>query len=777
MSRIVVVGVLLASLLYPGSAPEHVGAWAAASTASPQAGSDPAGCAARRLSRVSDASRTTTATTVARYAWSSADELVLASADDYPDALTATVLAAERDAPILITPRDRLVPEVAHEIQRLDPSKVWIVGGHAALSEAVQQQVEATAGRPRTVRIAGSDRYATAAATARETGTRGVVALVSGERFPDAVAAGALAAAPWRVPTLLTPADRLHDATRDALRDLGAKTVYVIGGHATVRSSVDDELRDAGYTVERLAGADRYSTSASVAHRAVEAFEGRQRGVVFATGSTFPDALTAAGLAARTDAVLALVPPADARLPQEMASLVDGSRDRLDCNVVVGGTAAVSPSTADRIAWHLGVHPPDTPNLADSPCDTVIEARTDGVDQTPTIQAQIDAAPDGTAEDPTVVCLPVGRADARYRVDGTLEVTGRSWLEIRGPSPEDQATIYSDLDGITAGHVGHTGQSARRHWRLTDSSNITLRNLRVEGPFHPGNPHYDGITRRHNNFGDPGYAYFDRRFEAEHAFDLRGSHHISIFDTSSKDVGGDHLHAMGVYGNSDDGSTDIRLVRAHADHPHRHGAAPIHVRGLLIDALTVLKGGYDYIDFEPGGDVQQVHGVEIRNGDADVHLLAFGAEGAGLVSNVYIHHNRIRSATPSWAVVHVDGGDPARYGRRSSWSVVDNLADGFPVGTCSTRGTSSAFTFVDVDDVEVRRNRVRVKAHWSCNALAHFFDVGGHAWLTENVAVDACTAYRWFADGVDRTGTSSDYFADNLHRRSGNETTGTGCRD
>lgn len=748
------------------------------SAASMSAGSDRTGCAARRLDRVSGPSRLTTATAVAANGWSSSDEVVLASADAFPDALSGAVLAALRGAPTLLTPGEHLPSEVVEEIERLDPSRVWVLGGPAAISEAVERAVESTSGRPETVRLSGGDRYATAAAIARQGRSSPVAAVASGERFPDALAAGALAATPRRIPTLLTPGDRLHEATYDALRDLDVETVYVIGGEVAVGRHVDEVLRDAGFEVRRLAGPDRYATSATVAERARAALADGLRGVVFATGSAFPDALTAAALAARTGGLVTLVPPAGSELPAALAGLLDADRDHLDCNALVGGPAAVAADTADGLAAHLRVHPPDAPRPSGGDCDVVIHARTDGADQTRTIQQQIDTAPDGTAGDPTTLCLPVGRTAGRYRVDGTLEVRDRTWLEIRGPSPGDHATIYSDVDGITAGNLTHTGRSNRRHWKVVGSRHITLRNLRVEGPFYPENERYDGPTRRENNFGEPGYAYYHTDFEGEHAFELSGSHDVAIVDTSSKDVGGDHLSAAGRGGDDPGGSTDIRLVRAHADHPHRHGTAPVHVFRMLIDGLTVTKGGYAYVDFEPGGDTQRVSDVEIRNGEASVALVAFVATGAGQVNDVYLHHNVVHSATPTWGFVHVESTGTAEHGRRRNWTANDNRADGYEIGSCSTAGSgvSPGATFVDVDNVEVRRNRVRVKPGWSCNALAHFHDVGGDVWLTDNVVVGACTEYRWFVDDRDRTGTTSDYFVQNPERRADNETTGTGCR-
>lgn len=327
------------------------------------AGSAAPVCDARSLERVADEDRVATAVVTARHGWDASSQVVLASAADYPDALAAGVLAVRRDAPILLTLPDRLPAAVGDEIERLGADRVVIVGGRAAVSEDVARAVAATAGRPQVQRIAGPDRYGTAAEVARAAGpsTTGEVVVASGAGYADGVSAGALAAIPDRVPTLLTTPDRLHPGAQEALHDLDATTVLVVGGAVAVAPQVDDELRRAGFEVTRLAGDDRYATSAVVAARAVDRLGDRLRGAVLATGADFPDALAAAALAARTSAVLALVPRDDLGAAPAVADLLRAHAGTLVCSAILGGTAAVSVRTAEQVADRLGAEPPDGP--------------------------------------------------------------------------------------------------------------------------------------------------------------------------------------------------------------------------------------------------------------------------------------------------------------------------------------------------------------------------------------------------------------------------------
>lgn len=334
---------------------------AAFSTTSSASATRSAPCTERHLDRISGGSRITTAIAVSQRGWSSAPTVLVASAGDYPDALAGAALAADRDAPTLLTHRDSLPNEVGEELQRLDPSAVLITGGSAAVSDAVERRIREAVPEADVGRVAGEDRYATAAAVVRAAGPASVAAVASGQRFADAVSAGALAATPDQVPVLLTPSDYLHDEVAPALRDLGVDTVRVVGGSAAVDEAVVEELREEGFAVQRLAGANRYETSAAVAREAAQRFGEGLRGAVLATGSDFPDALTAASLAARTAGVLAIVPTGGLALPDGIADLLDTERDRLDCNAIVGGSAAVGVRVAEMVASHLVLAPPDGP--------------------------------------------------------------------------------------------------------------------------------------------------------------------------------------------------------------------------------------------------------------------------------------------------------------------------------------------------------------------------------------------------------------------------------
>lgn len=84
--------------------------------------------------------------------------VILATGEDYADALSAGVLANAMDAQLLLTPKNALRDAVKERIDALAPKTVYLVGGPEALDPAIE-----TALKDYTVeRIEGLNRYETA---------------------------------------------------------------------------------------------------------------------------------------------------------------------------------------------------------------------------------------------------------------------------------------------------------------------------------------------------------------------------------------------------------------------------------------------------------------------------------------------------------------------------------------------------------------------------------------------------------------------------------------
>ena len=287
-----------------------------------------------------------TSVAVSAAGWSSADRVLIARADDFADALAGAAVSAEWGAPLLLV-GDRLADVTRAELQRLGVRRATILGGVDAVPPAVEAAIDAVVAD--VDRIAGQDRFATAAAVRGKVGYAGdEVALALGRHpnprrsWPDAISAGGLAGGPVTIPVLLTLPTRLPDHTHAALvaaRKAGSRTVLVVGGPEAIDPGVEQAVASLGYSVKRLAGPTRYETSIAVAKAAVARRADTPRTVVAASGLSPVDALPASTLAARTGGSLVLVPPCNLdTLPDLGRFLGDRYRD----GYVVGALSAVS---------------------------------------------------------------------------------------------------------------------------------------------------------------------------------------------------------------------------------------------------------------------------------------------------------------------------------------------------------------------------------------------------------------------------------------------------
>jgi putative cell wall-binding protein len=213
---------------------------------------------------------------------------------------------------------------------------IVVLGGSAAVSDSVAAQLgSCTTGS--VTRLSGSNRYATAAAISASTFSPGVlvVAIATGENFPDALAGGA-AAGDVGGPVLLVTKDGIPGATVKELKRLNPKEIIVLGGTSAVSTNVETALKQ--YTsgpVNRISGSNRYATAAATS---AATFLPKTNTAWVSIGTNFPDAL-GAGPAAIQDGGPVLLVQRDS-IPDSVRTEL--TRLKLGTIKVVGGTGVVS---------------------------------------------------------------------------------------------------------------------------------------------------------------------------------------------------------------------------------------------------------------------------------------------------------------------------------------------------------------------------------------------------------------------------------------------------
>jgi hypothetical protein len=298
----------------------------------------------------------------------SASTIILASGENFPDAIAASSLAGMENAPLLITNSKSLSPDAKSEIERLSSTsgtKVIIIGGKAAVSEDVATAVDSISGVS-VERVSGKTRVETALKIyqyedSSEWSTTAIVA--SGDNYPDALSASSYAYVA-KAPIFLAKSGKLDSATATAIRDGGFDNVLILGGNGAVNStSVKSAVNDSSITYSIFAGTSRYETSrifvswttgSTVAGvSATPTVTLSYKNVTLASGANFPDALTSVSITGPNKAPLLLVN--DETADDLANNSIKPSASSITQGYVVGGKAAVSENAMDKANAALGL--------------------------------------------------------------------------------------------------------------------------------------------------------------------------------------------------------------------------------------------------------------------------------------------------------------------------------------------------------------------------------------------------------------------------------------
>lgn len=287
--------------------------------------------------------------------WAKGGSVVLASGANYPDALAASSLAGGFNGPILLTDPNGLSTSARDQLKLLCPSRVFIVGGNAAVSPSVERQVKELLGSGCAVfRVAGQTRYETSLVAAEiNPKSSDTVIVATGGNYADALSVSPYAFASGSPVVLCDKSSGLTPGAIDTIHSKAYSKAVIVGGSAAVPASVERQLSSAGVkNITRLSGATRYETSTKIADFELKSGLGfTMDGVMLATGNNFPDALSAGPLAGRSRSPLLLVDPG----ASYVSSYLSKYKGTVRSATVVGGAAAVPERDKATIARVLGI--------------------------------------------------------------------------------------------------------------------------------------------------------------------------------------------------------------------------------------------------------------------------------------------------------------------------------------------------------------------------------------------------------------------------------------
>ncbi|MDZ4178341.1 MAG: cell wall-binding repeat-containing protein [Coriobacteriia bacterium] len=310
----------------------------------------------RGLERLSGTNRYDTCAKASRRGFRDGSKaVVIATGENWPDALGGAALAGVHDAPILLTKRDSVPAPIAEELLRLNPSDIFVLGGEGAVSWSALNQIANLAPSARIQRFDGSNRHETTRSVAERVisdadAFDGTAFVATGLSFPDALAAAPISAALGR-PLFLSEPHGLPSETLRSIDVMGVSNVIILGGTSAVPRSVETQLRGIGVSYTRVSGSDRYETAVKVARRGVsEGLSWNAAGV--ASGAGFADALSGGAMLGRFGSVMMLTPPS--HLHADVNNEIVRNRGHIDGLFVIGGEAAVSRGAGQAVGAAAG---------------------------------------------------------------------------------------------------------------------------------------------------------------------------------------------------------------------------------------------------------------------------------------------------------------------------------------------------------------------------------------------------------------------------------------
>ena len=266
------------------------------------------------------------------------DVIILASGNNFPDALSGSFLAIKNYAPILLINRNNAAAIRSYVRNHLaDNGKIYVLGGQRAVAD---EWVGSLASRYNVVRLAGNNRYETNIKILEEAGFawggNGAMLVCTGKGYADS-----LSASPIALPMLLV-GDELTDRQIAYLKERQGSEFHIIGGEGAVSEKVEKQLEKYGSIIGRIKGENRFDTSRKIA----EYYFSEPYFAFLATGSNYPDGLCGGPMASIVTAPILLVQNENFLANNLISEFI------YDHNVfdgyVLGGENAVSEATVAR---------------------------------------------------------------------------------------------------------------------------------------------------------------------------------------------------------------------------------------------------------------------------------------------------------------------------------------------------------------------------------------------------------------------------------------------
>ena len=298
------------------------------------------------------------------------DAVIIASGNDFADALAGSYLSTVKNAPILLSwgkggKFEYLdTGNMTYIMDHLKPGgTVYILGGKNAVPEMYEESLDDF----RVKRLGGANRFETNLMILKEAGVKAgdEVLVCTSTNFADSLSASATGK-----PILLVfnESGKLYGEQPAYLASLQNCSFTVIGGESAVSKKLESAIGAYG-RVSRLAGGNRFETSVLVAEKYFE----NPESAVLAYAWNYPDGLCGGALAYSMDAPLILT-----MTKYESQAIAYAEAEDIGQGIVLGGVSLISQLSVEKIFRNATVLPEDSeetddPDTGDFPANEVYQ--------------------------------------------------------------------------------------------------------------------------------------------------------------------------------------------------------------------------------------------------------------------------------------------------------------------------------------------------------------------------------------------------------------------
>lgn len=293
------------------------------------------------VNRISGEDRYHNAAEISASGWKESDTAYVVQGDDPANALTSLPLAGEDKAPLLYTRKDEPTEATEHEVDRLDPKEVVIVGNEKQVSPKVESKLADQ--NTEVTRVEGQDKYQQSVEIAKQKfaqnpGKKHDVFITNGEVLSDAMSISTVAAQK-RIPILLTKGNSLYSPIKELAPFISRFTI--IGGTSSVSKNVENELKALGPKVLRIDGKNRYEVNRNILYH----YGTKDKHYYVVNGEKFSDAIPTALLAANNGSGVLLVKNHHYNTLRDQLSFA--AQQGVSRFTLVGGEHSLSKKTED----------------------------------------------------------------------------------------------------------------------------------------------------------------------------------------------------------------------------------------------------------------------------------------------------------------------------------------------------------------------------------------------------------------------------------------------